>query len=273
MGISISKLALLPYKSGSRSALGVAEGLGVKCIRVEGSKFKDDEKRQIVNWGHSQPPSWYGGKTSVVNPFTAVDNASNKLKSLTLMKEAGVNVPDFTVDFNEVKSKIEEDDVNRYIGRTLLKGSGGEGCYFLSGREEDKELTEDLSTDEGYKLFTSYIPKSAEFRVHVFRGTVFDVTQKKCRKDTYTTPDYKIRSHERGWVFCRDDILVPDGVREEAIKAIDALNLDFGAVDIIWNRNKGSFVLEVNTAPGLEGQTLENYINIFKENLLEVGEV
>ena len=39
-----------------------------------------------------------------------------------------------------------------------------------------------------------------------------------------------------------------------------AVGLKFGAVDLIWNEleNK-SYVLEINTAPGLTGATLEKY--------------
>jgi glutathione synthase/RimK-type ligase-like ATP-grasp enzyme len=37
------------------------------------------------------------------------------------------------------------------------------------------------------------------------------------------------------------------------------LELTFGAVDILRDINRVSYVLEVNTAPGLEGTTLTNY--------------
>jgi hypothetical protein len=38
------------------------------------------------------------------------------------------------------------------------------------------------------------------------------------------------------------------------------LHLDFGAVDVGWNEHHGeATIYEVNTAPGLEGTTLEKY--------------
>ncbi|MCS5737426.1 hypothetical protein, partial [Herbiconiux daphne] len=40
--------------------------------------------------------------------------------------------------------------------------------------------------------------------------------------------------------------------------AMAAVGLDYGAVDIITNREE-AWVLEVNTAPGMEGVTLEKY--------------
>jgi len=62
-------------------------------------------------------------------------------------------------------------------------------------------------------------------------------------------------------VFCRDGI-APCTVRNSiSIAAVDALCLDFGAVDIIYNEHEDKYyVLEVNSAPGLEGTTLEKYV-------------
>jgi glutathione synthase/RimK-type ligase-like ATP-grasp enzyme len=42
-----------------------------------------------------------------------------------------------------------------------------------------------------------------------------------------------------------------------------ALGLDFGAVDIIQDDGGNFYVLEVNTAPGLEGQTIKSYAEGF----------
>ena len=74
--------------------------------------------------------------------------------------------------------------------------------------------------------------------------------------------DGYVRNLANGWVFCRDNVVEPDGLRDAAVSACAALGLDFGAVDIIWNeRENKCYVLEVNTAPGLQGTTLENYAN------------
>jgi D-alanine-D-alanine ligase-like ATP-grasp enzyme len=41
--------------------------------------------------------------------------------------------------------------------------------------------------------------------------------------------------------------------------------LDFGAVDVIWNEKEDKYyVLEVNTACGLEGTTLDKYVEQFR---------
>ena len=41
--------------------------------------------------------------------------------------------------------------------------------------------------------------------------------------------------------------------------------LTFGAIDVIWNEHQQkAFVLEINTAPGIEGTTVEKYAAKFR---------
>jgi hypothetical protein len=64
-------------------------------------------------------------------------------------------------------------------------------------------------------------------------------------------------------VFARTDIMDSPEVRELAARAVSALGLDFGAVDIAYCEGL-PYVLEVNTAPGLHGTTLVKYVNAFR---------
>jgi D-alanine-D-alanine ligase-like ATP-grasp enzyme len=61
-------------------------------------------------------------------------------------------------------------------------------------------------------------------------------------------------------VFCRENFSPVDIVDNAALGAVSALGLDFGAVDVKCNRQgTRAAVLEVNTAPGLQGTTLRKY--------------
>jgi len=74
--------------------------------------------------------------------------------------------------------------------------------------------------------------------------------------------DYQVRNHANGWVYCRDNINPDSSVISNSLDAVAALGLDFGAVDVIWNEHhQKAWVLEVNTAPGLEGTTLTKYVS------------
>lgn len=145
------------------------------------------------------------------------------------------------------------------VCRTKLQGHSGAGIV-LAAREEDVVVD--------CPLYVKYIKKAKEFRVHVAFGEVIDVQQKKRRADFEGETDYAIRNHARGWIYAREEIEEPAGLREQATRAILTLGLDFGAVDIIYNQHYNQcYVLEVNTAPGLEGTTVEKYTNAFIQQL------
>jgi D-alanine-D-alanine ligase-like ATP-grasp enzyme len=137
--------------------------------------------------------------------------------------------------------------------RTLTRAHSGRGIHIATAPEQIVDAP----------LYTKYIKKQKEFRVHVFKNKVIDLQEKRRSTDS---PDssFLIRNHANGFVFCRDDIVEPAPLRITAILAVKALGLDFGAVDVIYNHHyEACYVLEVNTAPGLEGTTLESYSKAF----------
>ena len=143
------------------------------------------------------------------------------------------------------------------VDRTQLNGHSGAGIVLVT--DKDGELPR-------APLYVKYVKKVKEFRVHVAFGEVIDVQEKRQRADV---PDgfnrnFQIRNHHTGWVYCRENIEEPDGMRGMAITTVKHIGLDFGAVDIIYNRNQDAcYVLEVNSAPGLEGTTVTKYAEVF----------
>lgn len=122
-----------------------------------------------------------------------------------------------------------------------------------------------LSTNADF--WVQYIKKSAEYRIHVFNGKVIDCVQKRKRIGKEVTSSM-IRNHANGWIFCRNNVTLPDNAKSMAIYAIESLGLNFGAVDLIYNKHYNKYyVLEINTAPGLEGTTLEIYATMLKDAL------
>ena len=100
----------------------------------------------------------------------------------------------------------------------------------------------------------------------MFKNEVIDVVQKRLRngvKDQEGRNEY-IRNLANGWIFAHENVNCPDNVKQEALKAVAALELDFGAVDVVVDKEGKAYVLEVNTAPGLENQqTIQAYTNAF----------
>jgi glutathione synthase/RimK-type ligase-like ATP-grasp enzyme len=213
----------------------------------------------VINWGSSTSPSrwkWTTTDGDINNPL-AVTLAANKYHSFRCFKENDVPTPDWTIDRDEAQAWINDGDV--VIVRHLLSGHSGQGI----------EVVQEGVLPHA-PLYTKYKKKRAEYRVHVFKGEVIDTVQKKNRNSEQRPENFStfIRSHATGWVFCRDGVTPSDARDATAIAAVRALCLDFGAVDIIYNELENKYyVLEVNSAPGIQGSTLDKYVEAIYENI------
>lgn len=240
----------------SESGKLVARGLGIPRIKTEGSKYRPRYSDVIINWGSSTliPNVSFDG---YINHPEKVRAAVNKLHCFEVLGGLGVSIPEYTTRFETVQALVRNGET--WLARTNVTGSGGDGIVVLSG-----------NVDIPYApLYVQYVPKKYEVRIHVADGKAFD-WQQKMNAVGQAQQNWMIRSHGNGFVFARNDTTIPEQYLElceqEAIAAVDALGLDFGAVDVVFNerRNK-AYVLEVNTAPGLENTTLDNYVQMFKE--------
>lgn len=250
---------VLPYKMGSKGATLLAEGLrmaGEKCFKVFPNKnYVPRPLHTIINWGSGDAPNWdVESARRILNHPYYVRGASNKLTAFRALEAAGVSIPPFTTERREALNMMEEGLV---VARTKLQGHSGEGIVIC-----DDEIV-------NAPLYVKYMKKKHEYRVHVFGGAVIDIQQKRKKREVDNDDvDYKVRNHANGWVYCRDNLEYSDSILSDATSAVAALGLDFGAVDIIWNEHHGrSYVLEVNTAPGLEGSTLGKYVEAIKQTI------
>ena len=249
-------LYLYPYNPHSVSARNLARALRIKRIKHENSKFRVGAHNTVVNWGSSSLPNDIIEACGVVNIPEAVGLCTNKLKFFEfIFATFPTYIPSFTTNYDVAANWIMHGKT--VVVRELLNGSGGEGITLA-------KTIEDLSQAP---LYTQYIPKREEYRVHVFENVVIDI-QRKARVSITEDEDvnWQIRNHDNGFIYAREDISVPEAVLEMSKEIVPTLGLHFGAVDIIWNEKRGRpYVLEVNTAPGLEGTTLEIYTEVFTQ--------
>ena len=242
---------IYPYKMASASAKVLKTTLierGVIAHRI-GPDWNRRLDNIVVNWGNSIEPDWEWQAHDLNHP-SSVLAAINKLETFNILSNVNINVPEYTSSRLRANDWISEGTL--VVGRGSLKGHSGEGIILLSN-----EVHEALHLP----LYVKYKKKRSEYRVHVFRDTVIDIQEKrKERGFDRNELQARIRSHENGWVFCRDDLNIPDSLEQIAKDSINALGLDFGAVDIIYNeRENKCYVLEVNTAVGMEGETAQIY--------------
>jgi hypothetical protein len=232
-----------PYREKSRSARRLAKGLGAEILHIGRNSHRPGQGDVVVNWGASSLPAL---NTRILNPGVQVGCASHKQLAFNAMAKAGVCIPKYTPRVGDINWE------GATISRDLLRASGGRGIRYIP---EGK-------TPTGAMLHVEYIPKDEEYRVHVFGDEVFLVQRKaRLRSVSDEDVDWRIRNHQNGFIYQRNDVTPPKKVLDESVKALSAVGLDFGAVDVIWNsKRQKAYVLEVNTAPGLEGSTITDYI-------------
>jgi len=251
------KTYIYPYKSGSASVRALRESLGIKKIKTARSRFRGSMNKQVINWGCGSLPDQVNA-CHVINKPQAVNIAGNKLLSFKeLAKDERIHIPEFTTDKVCAEGWINDDKT--VVARTILRGHSGSGISIASTIDDLVDAP----------LYVQYIKKTHEYRVHILNGQVID-QQRKARSSDVPDEEvnWQVRNHSNGFIFMREGVDLVDAGLDQAKFAIEALGLDFGAVDLIYNQRQDKFyVLEVNTAPGLTGTTLERYTEAFNELL------
>ena len=145
---------------------------------------------------------------------------------------------------------FHKDDIPKYIKYPLLArreyGFGGTDIVPVFQAEE---LPWRIAS--GWEWFSQYVPIEQEYRVWVFQGECLDIYRKQLNRPQ----DYKYigRNFRNGFDFVLDTFGLERNVDavNMAAKAVKALDLDFGAVDLVRGKDGYVYVLEVNSAPGV----------------------
>ena len=230
------RIRVYPYKMASEGGKAVAKPLPALRVRQNGL-YRPRTSDLIINWGSTKTPSWARSNLTVLNPWDKIKNATNKIKAFNLLSAANIPVPRYTTSRDEALSFFADNGI--VVCRTTVTGSRGAGIVIAKTPEELVNAP----------LYTRHVRHKNEYRVHVVGNTIIDFAQKKKRQGSEASA--LIRSHGDG-VFCRDGISLPDTVKQAALGAIQALGLDFGAIDLGHRvSDDKAYVFEVNTAPGM----------------------
>lgn len=236
-------------------SLRTVEGLDVKKLKRTNSTYRYREGDVIFNYGCSSYRNLSPTDPIFNNP-SSVGIAANKLEAFhQLPDEVCV---EWTISA-AIAKKFLRNGAKVYC-RTLLQSSQGNGIVVAHSEDELVAAP----------LYTIAYPFLREVRVHVFAGEVIHWGIKKRMNSSRLEEDelsgsYEIRNLENGWVFARNDEVLWEMESNRAIGAVESLGLDYGAVDLVSSIND-SKILEVNTAPGMQGSTLQAY----KEAILKL---
>lgn len=255
----MSRIAILPYgpsnscgvlRDALRTALRGIVDDNVVLLRSGGNTtFRGRQGDIVINYGNRSAAAEVFGQATVLNTQTSLNNAANKLNALNALTTAGVSVVPYTTDRTVAMQWANEANTMVYA-RTVLNGHSGEGIVVQRAEDVGPLFAQ-------APLYTKGITgQRREWRVHVFNGVITHVQVKRRRNGYQEDPAYRedVRNHSTGWIYATENINPSEAVLRNAVNAVSALGLMFGAVDII-SRNSDAWVLEVNTAPGLQADT------------------
>lgn len=238
-------MGVLLYKlSGRPTGRQIARGLGLSfgtCFY-----FRRNVPDSIaIRWGGAELPD--KDTNSTLNKAESIRTASSKIASFRRFAEADVPIPRFTTR----RSEASEWGCTVF-GRTS-QGFQGRGISVY--RPGDPLGNHDL--------YTEFIPNEREYRLHVVGGVVVSV-QRKYLEHPHLQGDGHIKNHGHGYAFKTPERELNNSRKEAAIAAVEALGLDFGAVDMIVDADGKEYVLEVNTAPALSPMRVEQYLQALR---------
>jgi hypothetical protein len=250
----------------STGALELVKALGAKRLRnFDGRTFWDKKNKSrvkinqddvIICWGASVP------EFEGVRVLNALSNPIDKLKEIEKLSENGVS----TVGIS-MKNDSNPDYGIKFLPRSKYH-TGGADLLGIEAKRVD------------YWVLKQEFVK--EYRVHSFGQKSIRAGVKVPRDGFTPVPDGQnwvpnknlvhpwIRSFDGGWRIKYDGFQTKDlsngrSLRNLAHQAVKVLGLTFGAVDIGQTSDGTLVVLEVNTAPGVEGGTLEAYKKAIKK--------
>lgn len=228
-----------------------------------------------------------GGSRIEVNTVEAIKNASNKIKMKGLFTENNVKTADWWVyegnNLFTIKHTNEEDPENTHTSIENLPypivskhkyGSRGTGNVKHDNAEELQEwMNSHRDTLDRY-IFEKFYNFVREYRLHVTKDGCFYTCRKMLRRDTPEEDRWYRNDDHCVWILEENELFDKptnwDEIVEHSVRALNAVGLDVGAVDVKvqgatnsrGNRreNPKFIVLEINSAPSFGSITEEKYV-------------
>jgi len=225
----------LKSESAKRLAINLSEALGYKILRVS----KEVANREYIRYGDQK----------------------DKLTQYQYFRENKLNFPWFHTSKLDAQRFMEVKNCS-IVCRTLLRAKSGKGIVIADIAERLVEAP----------VYVAYQKKTNEYRVNLFKDEVVCVREKRL-KTGYIKPegrDGRVRSHNNGYVFCEPLQALPEHVIEMSKKAAKITTSDIIGVDLAYHKPTDYwFLLEVNSAPGMEGKTIEQYTEVILKHYKE----
>jgi len=186
-------------------------------------------------------------KVYCLNSSTAITQSRDKLFSLQLLLNHGVDIP--TTGF--ANSPLDTDNLIKMVGGPplivkLLEGTQGKGVVLAETKKAAESVINAFKSLNANILVQEFIKEAngKDIRCFVIDGKVVAAIQREAMPG-----EFRANIHLGGTASV---IKVTAEEKKIAIKAAKAMDLKVAGVDIIRS-SKGPLLLEVNSSPGLEG--------------------
>lgn len=182
-----------------------------------------------------------------LNRSTAISQSRDKLYSLQLLQESGLNIP--TSGF--ANSPVATSDLIDMVGGAplivkLLEGTQGRGVVLAETRKAAESVINAFKSLKANLLVQEFVKEAQgkDLRCLVIDGKVVAAIE-RCA----APGEFRANIHQGGTAKV---VKVTKEEKTIAVKAAKVFGLSVAGVDIIRS-NKGPLLLEVNSSPGLEG--------------------
>lgn len=259
-----------------------------EALKAAGGTTTPPKDADVLCWGTKTDKLIDLPNKKVYNHPNKIKSNRDKVAALKLFKAAKVSVADFSEDFAKAGSKEFPFPL---VLRTKFH-QGGAGFWLCLNKDMVAQAAK-----EGAQYMQNYIHIKDEYRLHIVGDKVIYAVKKVQRdnhlgafvehfteyvdnaaakkkenldKDTVafvlgklakkfaTGADMIIRSNTRGWKFSKvADGNLNNALATEAVNAIKALGLDYGAVDCCTTVDGGCAIIECNSGPGLDGTSFD----------------
>lgn len=212
------RICILYPAIAKESAEKLADALGWDAVNPFKTNRRDfREYAGVFNYGCNRKISAH----NVINKAQSVATCVDKVATFKALQQAGVPIPAYTTDKAAVPAAWDT-----VVVRKEVNGARAEGLEYAY--QWNKDVVPDGA------LFTEYFEHHREYRVMVFLGQVVGCYEKVADGDQWRFIERKLPSLKK--------------MKEDAVKAAAALQIDYVGFDVVRNVVGEYKFLEANSA-------------------------
>jgi len=199
-----------------------------------------------------------------VNTSDSIANSRDKLRSLQILAEAGINMPitGFASHTKDIEGVIESVGSTPLIMK-LLQGTQGQGIVLAETRKAAESVMSAFRQLDADIMVQEFIKESGGTDIRAF--VVGDEVVASMKR---IAPEGEFRSNvHRGGTM--EKVQLSSEEENMAVNASRILGLSIAGVDLMRS-NRGPLILEVNSSPGLQGIESCSEVDVAEKIILHI---